>query len=184
MLPALAEGGSSSGFEFRGTTTAISKLYYSTSSTSSGSRADYYLIPGLKIAGRHGRLAVSVPDYFDAEIEPKNVGLYRMARRHLEKTTCLEVIPATVETSGDGTAMRSLAPRPRWQDRGLHLEIYNPDAGMYQFNAPGQALVPCRSRAISAAGWSRWPRRVVGSASRTYPSAKRRTHRARFPHLA
>ena len=143
-LPALAEGGSSSGFEFRWNNDRdFRKLYYSTSSTRSGSRADYYLILGPKDRKTALiKLAVSVPDYFDAEIEPKNVELCRMQRGGtLKKTSCLDVIPATVEVSGDGTAIEVFPERPVpvGGTIGLHLEIYNPDAGMYQFNALGQA---------------------------------------------
>ena len=143
-LPSQAEVGSSSGFEFRWSSDRdFRKLYYYISSDRSGSRADYYLILGPKDRKTALiKLAVSVPEHFNAQIKPENVELCRMERGGaLKKTRCLEVIPAAVEVTGNGTAVEVFPQRPVpiGGSIGLHLKIYNPDSGMYQLNALGQA---------------------------------------------
>jgi len=144
VSPAQAEGSSSAGFEFRWENNRdFRKLYYYTSSARSSARADYYLILGPKDRKTALiKLAVSVPEYFNAQIKPENVELCRMERGGaLKKTRCLEVIPAAVEVTGNGTAVEVFPQRPVpiGGSIGLHMQIFNPDSGMYQFNALGQA---------------------------------------------
>ncbi|UPM50797.1 DUF2808 domain-containing protein [Synechococcus sp. A10-1-5-1] len=144
VAPSQAEGSSSAGFEFRWDNNSdFRKLYYYTSSARSTARADYYLILGPKDRKTALiKLAVSVPESFNAQIKPENVELCRMERGGaLKKTRCLEVIPAAVEVTGNGTAVEVFPQRPVpiGGSIGLHLQIFNPDSGMYQFNALGQA---------------------------------------------
>jgi len=144
VSPAQAEGSSNAGFEFRWENNRdFRKLYYYTSSARSSARADYYLILGPKDRKTALiKLALSVPEHFNAQIKPENVELCRMERGGaLKKTRCLEVIPAAVEVTGNGTAVEVFPKRPVpiGGSIGLHLKIYNPDSGMYQLNALGQA---------------------------------------------
>ena len=144
LRPVLAQGSSSSGFEFRWDNSSdFRKLYYYASSGRASGRADYYLVLGPKDRKTALiKLAVSVPDYFNAEIKPENVELCVMERGgSLRKTRCLEVIPAAVEVTGNASAIEVFPQRPVpvGSTIGLHLQIFNPDAGMYQFNALGQA---------------------------------------------
>ena len=125
VSPAQAEGSSNAGFEFRWENNRdFRKLYYYTSSARSSARADYYLILGPKDRKTALiKLAVSVPEYFNAQIQPENVELCRMERGGaLKKTRCLEVIPAVVEVTGNGTAVEVFPEAG--SDRGQHRPAY------------------------------------------------------------
>ena len=136
--------GSSSGFEFRWSNDRdYRKLYYFLTNASATARSDYYLVlrpKDRKVALL--KLAISVPSYFDAKITPADVRLCTIKQGGMtSKTRCLETIPATVEVAPDGTAIEIFPDRPvpTGTTIGVYMQIFNPSAGMYQFNALGQA---------------------------------------------
>jgi hypothetical protein len=139
-----AQAGSSSGFEFRWDNSRdFRKLYYFLTLADAGARSDYYLVLGPKDRKTALlKLAISVPSYFDAKINPSDVSLCTIKQGGIaSKTRCLETIPATVEVAPDGTAIEIFPDRPvaTGTTIGVYMQIFNPSAGMYQFNALGQA---------------------------------------------
>ena len=142
---ARAQGaGSSSGFEFRWSNDRdFRKLYYFLTQSEAQARSDYYLVLNPKDRKTALlKLAISVPNYFDAQITPSDVRLCTLQKGGVtSKTRCLETIPATVEVAADGSAIEIFPnrPVPTGSTIGVHMQIFNPSAGMYQFNALGQA---------------------------------------------
>ena len=136
--------GSSSGFEFRWNNDRdFRKLYYFLTLAEAKSRSDYYLVLGPKDRKTALlKLAISVPSYFDSQITPADVRLCTIQQGGIvSRTRCLETIPATVEVAPDGTAIEIFPDRPvpTGTTIGVYMQIFNPSAGMYQFNALGQA---------------------------------------------
>ena len=141
---AIAGGSSSSGFEFRWNNDRdFRKLYYFLTQSDAASRSDYYLVLGPKDRKTALlKLSISIPSYFDAKIQPSAVRLCTIRKGDFtSKTRCLEDIPATVEVAPDSTSIDIFPDRPvpTGTTIGVHMQIFNPSAGMYQFNALGQA---------------------------------------------
>ena len=141
---ALAQAGSSSGFEFRWNNDRdYRKLYYFLSSAQSQAHADYYLVLGPKDRKTALlKLSIAVPSYFDSKIASQDVQLCTLKKGGFtSRTRCEEAIPATVEVAPDGSAIEIFPnrPVPSGITVGVHMQIINPSAGMYQFNALGQA---------------------------------------------
>jgi hypothetical protein len=120
------------------------KLYFFITETARLKRSEYYLI--LRPKDRKTallKLSVTVPAYFDSKIEAKNVKLCEMSEGGmLSRTRCQRTIPATIEISPNGKAIE-IFPETPVSDKGtigVYMNLFNPfNAGMYQFNALGQA---------------------------------------------
>lgn len=120
------------------------KLYFFMTDTGRLKRSEYYLI--LRPRDRKTallKLSVSVPNHFDSKIEAKNVKLCEMSEGGmLSRTRCLRTIPATIEIAPNGRAIEIFPDTPV-SDKGtigVYINLFNPfNAGMYQFNALGQA---------------------------------------------
>lgn len=120
------------------------RLYYFITNTGKSQRSEYFLI--LKPKDRKTailKLSISLPDYFDSEISPKDVKLCKMSEGGmLKRTRCLETIPATVEVSKNGKSIE-IFPNTPVSDKntiGVYLNIFNPSSiGMFQLNAMAQA---------------------------------------------
>jgi len=120
------------------------KLYYFTTNTVRGQRAEYYFV--LKPKDRKTailKLAISVPKSFETTITPSNVQLcYMKAGSFTKRTRCDETIPATVEVTPDGRSIEVFpnTPVPVGKTIGVYMSVVNPpSAGMFQFNALAQA---------------------------------------------
>ena len=119
------------------------KLYFFISNQESDTWSNYSLI--LKAKDRKAailKLDVTVPQYFDTTINPKEVALkYCQVGSALKRTRCNETIPATVELANDGKTLEIFPESPVPPDRaiGVVFPVYNPGSGMYQFNALAQA---------------------------------------------
>jgi hypothetical protein len=120
------------------------KLYFFMTETARLKRSEYYLI--LRPKDRKTallKLSVSVPNHFDSKLEAKNVKLCEMSEGGmLSRTRCQRTIPATIEISPNGRAIE-IFPETPVSDKGtigVYINLFNPfNAGMYQFNALGQA---------------------------------------------
>lgn len=120
------------------------KLYFFMTETARLKRSEYYLI--LRPKDRETallKLSVSVPNHFDSKLEAKNVKLCEMSEGGmLSRTRCQRTIPATIEISPNGRAIE-IFPETPVSDKGtigVYINLFNPfNAGMYQFNALGQA---------------------------------------------
>lgn len=120
------------------------KLYYVQSSTKQLDRAEYYLM--LRPKDRKTailKLSISVPSYFDARIQPKNLTLCKMKLGGvLSRSRCKEVLPAVFEVNEKQTAIEVFpdSPIPTGGTYAVVMNIFNPSSGgMYQFNALAQA---------------------------------------------
>jgi hypothetical protein len=120
------------------------KLYFFMTETARMKRSEYYLL--LKPKDRRTailKLTISIPSYFDAQIDPKRVKLCKMSQGGMMKRTrCQSTIPATIEVAPNGKAIEIFPDTPV-SDKdtiGVYMNIINPfNAGMYQFNAMAQA---------------------------------------------
>ncbi len=120
------------------------RLYFFMTDTSRLKRSDYYLI--LRPKDRKTamlKLTISVPDNFDAKIDPKDIKLCTMKEGGmLSRTRCKETIPAVIEVNANGKSIEIFPERPVPVDGtiGVFMSIFNPfNIGMYQFNALAQA---------------------------------------------
>lgn len=128
-------------FEFRWDNNKdFRKLYFFMTETARSKRSEYYLI--LKPKDRKTaalKLSVKLPDYWQADLNPKLMKLCVMKEGGmLARTRCLETIPATIEVSPNGKAIEVFpnTPIPDNKTIGLYMVLINPfNAGMYQFNA-------------------------------------------------
>ncbi|WP_216901037.1 DUF2808 domain-containing protein [Synechococcus sp. CCY 9618] len=120
------------------------KLYFFMTDTTRMQRSEYYLM--LRPKDRKTailKLSISVPSYFDAKIDAKQIKLCKMSEGGmLKKTRCEKTIPATIEVSDNGKAIE-IFPETPVSDKdtiGVYMNLFNPfNAGMYQFNALAQA---------------------------------------------
>jgi hypothetical protein len=120
------------------------KLYYFVSDAARLKRSEYYFI--LRPKDRKTailKLSITIPPYFDAQIDPKRIKLCKMSEGGmLSRTRCLEQIPATIELASGGKAI-DVFPDTPVSDKGtigVYMPIFNPfNIGMYQFNALAQA---------------------------------------------
>lgn len=119
------------------------RLYFFVSETARLKRSEYYLL--LRPKDRKTailKLTVEVPKTFDATLEPKRMKLCVMKEGGmLKRTRCEKVIPATIEVSADGLTIDVIPETPVSDKRtiGLYVNLFNPSAGWYQFNARAQA---------------------------------------------
>ena len=120
------------------------KLYYFMTSTRPLARSEYYFI--LKPKDRKTailKLSITIPKYFDAKIDPKQIKLCKMSEGGmLARTRCVKDIPATIELADKGNAIEIFPDVPVSDEGtiGVYMMIFNPfNNGMYQFNALAQA---------------------------------------------
>ena len=120
------------------------KLYYFMTNTRPLARSEYYFI--LKPKDRKTailKLSITIPKYFDAKIDPKQIKLCKMSEGGMmSRTKCQETIPATIEIAENGSAIEIFpdTPIPDTGTIGVYMNIFNPfNIGMYQFNALAQA---------------------------------------------
>jgi len=120
------------------------KLYFFLTNTIRQQRSDYYLI--LRPKDRKTailKLTITIPDYFDAKIDPKMIQLCRMSSGGMTKRTrCEKKLAATIEVSPGGKAIEVFPETPIPVDGtvGVLMTLFNPfNAGMFQFNALAQA---------------------------------------------
>ena len=120
------------------------KLYYVQSSTRQLDRAEYFFM--LRPKDRKTailKLSITVPSYFNARIQPKNLSLCKMKLGGvLSRSRCKEVLPAVFEVNEKQTAIEVFpdSPIPTGGTYAVVMNIFNPNSqGMYQFNALAQA---------------------------------------------
>ena len=120
------------------------KLYYFQTSAEENDRSVWFL--HLREKDRKTailKLTVTVPDYFDAKLDPRRMALCRTTTGSMmSRTKCLEEIPATIEVNADQTAIEVFPdqPVPVDGDYSLRIKLFNPQGNrMYQMNALIQA---------------------------------------------
>ena len=88
------------------------------------------------------KLTVTVPDYFDAKLDPKRMSLCRTSSGSMtSRTRCLEEVPATIEVNDKQTAIEVYPDTPvSVEGITLKIKLFNPQGKrMYQLNALIQA---------------------------------------------
>ena len=89
------------------------------------------------------KLTVTVPDYFNARIKPKNLSLCKVDRGGmLSRSKCKKTLPAVFEVNKEQTAIEVFPeqPIPTGGTYAVVMKIFNPNkGGMFQFNALAQA---------------------------------------------
>ena len=109
-------------------------------------RATYYLfLRGKERKEDISRLAIKVPDYFDAKIKPKKLSLCRVKiGGYTSRTRCLETIPALIEVNNKQTVLQVVPEKPIPLDKDNYavvMKIFNPrKRGMFQFQAFSQPV--------------------------------------------
>ncbi len=118
------------------------KLYYYQSSKERRSRSTYYLV--MKPKDRKTailKLSINLPKHFDVTIKPRKLKLCRIQiGGMLEKTKCMETIPAVFEVNKkESTSIEVFPNQPIPVDKNgyaLVMKVFNPTkAGMFQMNA-------------------------------------------------
>ncbi|MEB3253280.1 MAG: DUF2808 domain-containing protein [Synechococcus sp.] len=143
--PVQAQGGTPGLMEFRWDNDRdYRKLYYFLSSAIENDRSEWYL--HLRAKDRKTsfiKLTVTVPDYFDAKLDPKRMSLCRTSSGSMtSRTRCLEEVPATIEVNDKQTAIEVYPDSPVSVegDYSLKIKLFNPQGKrMYQLNALIQA---------------------------------------------
>ena len=125
-------------------------LYYFLTRTRPNQRSTYFLLIKKKDRDRAiMKLDVTIPSYFKAKIETKNIRFaYCEAGSVSKRTKCGETIPASISLNNDGKLIEIVPTSPVPTDRtiGVELQVRNPyGGGMYQFNAlahsPGEVTL-------------------------------------------
>ena len=119
-------------------------LYYFLTRTRPNQRSTYFLLIKKKDRDRAiMKLDVTIPSYFKAKIETKNIRFaYCEAGGVSSRTKCGETIPASISLNNDGKLIEIVPTSPVPTDRtiGVELQVRNPyGRGMYQFNALAQS---------------------------------------------
>ena len=119
-------------------------LYYFLTRTRPNQRSTYFLLIKKKDRDRAiMKLDVTIPSYFKAKIETKNIRFaYCEAGSVSKRTKCGETIPASISLNNDGKLIEIVPTAPVPTDRtiGVELQVRNPyGGGMYQFNALAQS---------------------------------------------
>jgi hypothetical protein len=120
------------------------KLYYWVSNTERTQWGEYYLV--LRAKDRKAailKLSITIPSYFNTNIDPKNVKLkYCDAGGYAKRTRCNETIPAEISLTDNGKRIDIFPTTPVPPEKAIAVvfNVSNPvNGGMFQFNALAQA---------------------------------------------
>lgn len=120
------------------------KLYYYVSNTERTQWGEYFLV--LRAKDRKAailKLSITIPSYFNTNIDPKEVKLkYCNAGGYAKRTKCEETIPADIQLTDNGKRIDIYPTTPVPPDKSIAVvfNVSNPvNGGMFQFNALAQA---------------------------------------------
>lgn len=120
------------------------KLYYYVSNTERTQWGEYFLV--LRAKDRKAailKLSITIPSYFNTNIDPKNVKLcYTSVGGYAKRTKCEETIPAEIQLTDNGKRIDIFPTTPVPPDKAIAVvfNVSNPvNGGMFQFNALAQA---------------------------------------------
>ena len=120
------------------------KLYYYVSNTDRTQWGEYFLV--LRAKDRKAailKLSITIPSYFNTNIDPKNVKLcYTSVGGYAKRTKCEETIPAEIQLTDNGKRIDIFPTTPVPPDKAIAVvfNVSNPvNGGMFQFNALAQA---------------------------------------------
>ena len=120
------------------------RLKYYQSSSERNERSTYYFF--LRWSDRKEsieKLAIAIPDYFEAKIKTKKLSLCKVkVGGFTERTRCLEKVPAQIEINDKQTLIQVYPENPiplNKDNYALVMKIFNPrKRGMFQFRAFSQ----------------------------------------------
>ncbi|NDA75749.1 MAG: DUF2808 domain-containing protein [Synechococcaceae bacterium WB9_3_282] len=120
------------------------KLYYYVSNTERTQWGEYFLV--LRAKDRKAailKLSITIPSYFNTNIDPKNVKLcYTTVGGYSKRTKCEETIPAEIQLTDNAKRIDIFPTTPVPPDKAIAVvfNVSNPvNGGMFQFNALAQA---------------------------------------------
>ncbi len=121
------------------------KLKYYQSSSERLDRATYYFfLRGKERKDAINKLTLTVPNYFDAKIKPKNLSLCKVkVGGYTDRTRCINNLQAVIEVNNKQTSIEIFPeqPIPSGKDNyAVVMKIFNPrKRGMFQFQALAQS---------------------------------------------
>ncbi len=121
------------------------RLRYYQSSSERLERATYYFfLRGKERKDEITKLSLTVPDYFDAKIKPKNLSLCKVkVGGYTDRTRCLNDLPAIIEVNNKQTSIKIFPEQPipsGKENYAVVMKIFNPrKRGMFQFQAFAQS---------------------------------------------
>ena len=103
----------------------------------------YFFLRGKERKEDIAKLALKVPEYFDAKIKPKKVSLCKVnVGGYTSRTRCLENIPSLIEVNNKQTVIEIIPEKPipiNKDNYAVVMKIFNPrKRGMFQFQAFSQ----------------------------------------------
>ena len=120
------------------------KLRYYQSSKDTLDRATYYFfLRGKERKEDIAKLALKVPDYFDAKIKTEKLSLCKVKiGGYTSRTRCLENIPSLIKVNDKQTVIEIVPKQPiplNKDNYAVVMKIFNPrKRGMFQFQAFSQ----------------------------------------------
>ena len=124
------------------------KLKYYQSSNNRLERATYYFfLRGKERKETIIKLALKVPDYFDAKIKSEKLSLCKVkVGGYTERTRCLENVPSIIEIKDNQTSIEIFPEKPiplNKDNYAVVMKIFNPrKRGMFQIQALSQSQQP------------------------------------------
>ena len=120
------------------------RLRYYQSSSERLERSTYFLFLRSKERKEDiEKLIVTVPDYFEAKIKPKNLSFCKVKVGGFRaKTRCLESIPSSIKINNEQTIIEIFPEKPVPNNKdnyAVKMKIFNPrNRGMFQLQAISQ----------------------------------------------
>ena len=118
--------------------------YYQSSSNRLERSTYYFFLRGKERQDAITKLSLTVPDYFDAKIKPKNLSLCKVkVGGYTSRTRCINNIPSLIEVKNKQTTIEILPEKPIPSGKDSYavvMKIFNPrKRGMFQFQAFAQS---------------------------------------------
>jgi len=117
--------------------------YYQSSSERHERSTYYFFLRGKERQEDIEKLAIAVPDYFEAKIKTKKLSLCKVkVGGYTGRTRCLENIPSTFKVNDEQTIIEISPEKPIPNNKDNYavvMKIFNPrKRGMFQFRAISQ----------------------------------------------
>tara|TARA_B100000214_G_C23844876_1_gene570579 strand:+ start:31 stop:606 length:576 start_codon:yes stop_codon:yes gene_type:complete len=117
--------------------------FYQSSSEKLDRATYYFFLRGKERKSEIIKLALKVPDYFDAKIKAEKISLCKVkVGGYQGRTKCLEDVPALIEINKKQTIIEIFPDRPiplNKDNYAILMKIFNPrKSGMFQFQAFSQ----------------------------------------------
>ena len=118
-------------------------LFYQSASERLERATYYFFLRGKERKEDIAKLALKVPDYFDAKIKTKKLSFCKVkVGGYTSRTRCLETIPSLIKVNDNQTVIEVIPEKPiplNKDNYAVVMKIFNPrKRGMFQFQAFSQ----------------------------------------------